>query len=95
MCAALGLKEGLSPARIKDAFGFLDRQGLINFGLLSAQTGGKPNAVTEETVSCALYELLSEADMEMVTEKNLRKQLAEKLSADMAPFKNFIRNLVR
>ncbi|KFM25067.1 Lysine-specific histone demethylase 1A [Auxenochlorella protothecoides] len=91
--------EHLSLTRVREAFQFLDRQGIINFGLVRSLEDDKPAAwvatvVDEAAVSFTLHELLASADLQTVTEKSLRQQLAEKLETDMGPYKKFIRALV-
>lgn len=71
--AASGLAAGLSEQRLRDAFRFLDRQGIINFGLLDLKKLASGNGATasaeaeasDDGIEGALYELLVGADMQV------------------------------
>lgn len=73
--------EHLSLTRVREAFQFLDRQGIINFGLVRSLEDDKPAAwvatvVDEAAVSFTLHELLASADLQVGLDVDLELPLS-------------------
>lgn len=72
--------EHLSLTRVREAFQFLDRQGIINFGLVRSLEDDTPAAgvatvVDEAAVSFTLHELLASADLQVGLDADLELPL--------------------
>ncbi|PRW44477.1 lysine-specific histone demethylase 1-like protein 3 isoform A [Chlorella sorokiniana] len=105
-------------AMVREAYGFLARQGAINFGLLrgdprvplppeleeklqevaaaAAEGAGAAPAPfpSDERIAEVLYDIMGNADLNLVTEKRLRQQAGEQLGVDLSERRQHIRTLV-
>ncbi|KAK3284130.1 hypothetical protein CYMTET_8205 [Cymbomonas tetramitiformis] len=91
MCAE---DEIMVSADLKIVFSYLERHGLINKGIVAADEKEAAPLVDPALLRFKLYNLLQIVDMEVTTERQIRKKLEEDLKLDLSEFKMVIREQV-
>lgn len=96
-CINLGILKGDPLVPLPDGFLGEQRDGNdkeVDENAENMEAASSNPELTDLTLEDKLYELLAQANLEQITEKQLRKQLAEYFAADMTQYKQKIRELV-